>query len=348
MYTALYRLAVRPFLFKMDPEDAHTKALALLEKVSRSKTLSALVTRLFAVQNKRLERNVMGITFPNPVGLAAGFLKEVVGLEALEAIGFGFLELGTFTPFPQEGNPRPRMFRLPEDLAIINRMGFNNTGAIAAGKALREGGVLKIPVGVSLGKGKETPIENAANDYCFGLAKLYSHADFFVLNVSSPNTPNLRLLQKKEALNGILQPVSERRKERCEKFGQPFKPILLKIAPDVLFEELKVISECVAKNGLNGLVVANTTVTRFGLKNQNRSEPGGLSGKPLFVRSLELVDKAKNLLPDLTIIGSGGIMNREDASNLLEAGADLIQIYTGLVYNGPGLIREINTELLRQ
>lgn len=342
----LYKKIVRPRLFKMDPEDAHNFVMNQLERVSQSRLFCRAMSTAFTVKDKRLERTRMGITFPNPVGLAAGFSKYGTGLQALEALGFGFLEIGGVTPLPQDGNPKPRMFRLEEDFALINRMGFNNPGFLALLQTLRYGGALNVPLAINIGKGKETPLEHSEKDYCECLERLYHHADFFVLNVSSPNTPGLRTLQTPEALDRILGAV-ERTRLGLFFESRIKKPVLVKVAPDLDEDQLKKIVEIAVNREMDGLIVANTTMTRVGLKSKNQIETGGLSGPPLFERALKLVSLVKELAPELTVIASGGISTSADAWYMLDqAKADLVQIYTALVFEGPGVVREINRGIL--
>ncbi len=348
MYTTLYEKYLWPRLKLMDPENAHDLVTDKLEKISRSRLLCLAIALLLKVEDKRLERKCMGITFPNPVGLAAGFSKYGIGLPALETLGFGFLELGGITPLPQDGKPKPRMFRLEEDRALINRMGFNNPGAHTLRNTLRNTRRIRSPIAINLGKGIDTPVERAAEDYCDGLKILYEEADFFVINVSSPNTPGLRTLQDPEALNPLLREINFTRNQIVGRANLEIKPILVKIAPDIEDDKLEPIIECVMINSMQGLVLTNTTMKREGLVSENQREVGGLSGKPLRDRALTLVNKTKELAPFLTVIGVGGIFTGEDAWNMMvQAGADLVQVYTGLVYKGPGLVRRINKELLQ-
>lgn len=348
MYTEIYKRWLRPTLFAMDPEDAHDRATKLLEKVSRSRLLCFALKTALRVNDKRLNRTRMGITFPNPVGLAAGFSKYGIGLSALEACGFGFLELGGVTPLPQEGNQKPRMFRLEEDSALINRMGFNNPGVSGLIENTRASFV-NIPLGINIGKGKDTPLEDAHCDYESCLERLYPYADFFVINVSSPNTPGLRTLQSPEALSRILDGVETKRLTITHVYGGVRKPILVKVAPDLDLDNLDRIIKCVFTSGMDGMVVANTTTSRKGLTSKHKDEVGGLSGPPLFERCCTLVGYVKNKAPSLTVIASGGISSAEDAWRLIKyCKADLVQIYTDLVYEGPGLVREINKGLLNE
>lgn len=348
MYTEIYERWLRPKLFTMDPEDAHNRATEILEKVSRSRLLCFGLKTALQIKDKRLVRTRMGITFPNPVGLAAGFSKYGTGLPALKACGFGFLELGGVTPLPQDGNPQPRMFRLEEDYALINRMGLNNPGIEGLKNNLASSGALDIPIGINIGKGKDTSLERAEDDYCACLERLYTDADFFVLNISSPNTPGLRTLQNPEVLNRMLKAIMIKRMELSLRHRDR-KPILVKIAPDLDLDMLDEIIRCVIQNGMNGMVVANTTTSRKGLTGKYKDEAGGLSGRLLFERCCTLVGYVKDKAPNLTVIASGGIFSAADAWRLIKyCKADLLQIYAGLVYKGPGLVREINKGLLNE
>lgn len=297
--------------------------------------------QLYAVEDKRLEREVFGLKFRNPVGLAAGFDKDAKLYKELSHFGFGFIEIGTLTPKAQDGNPKKRLFRLKEDSAIINRMGFNNGGVDAAVLRLqRNNGVL---IGGNIGKNKLTPNEEATGDYEYCFAALYDHVDYFVVNVSSPNTPNLRALQDKEPLTVLLQTIQNQNKAMPKQ-----KPILLKIAPDLTDEQLLDIIDIVAVTQIAGVIATNTTISREGLQSENQTEMGGLSGKPLTKRATEVIrflsEKSNKAFP---IIGVGGIHTVEDAIEKLEAGASLLQLYTGFIYEGPALIKAINKQLLK-
>ncbi|MGB2514438.1 MAG: quinone-dependent dihydroorotate dehydrogenase, partial [Flavobacteriaceae bacterium] len=293
-------------------------------------------------KHPKLEREVFGLKFPNPVGLAAGFDKNAVLYKALSNFGFGFIEIGTITPKAQPGNPKKRLFRLKEDEAIINRMGFNNEGVEAAIKRLKSNS--KVLIGGNIGKNKTTPYEQAADDYIYCFNALFDYVDYFVVNVSSPNTPNLRALQDKAPLTHLLTTLSAINKEK-----QHPKPILLKIAPDLSNAQLDDIITIVSETKIDGLIATNTTLNREGLKSENKAETGGLSGKPLNKRSTEVIryiaEKSKNAFP---IIGVGGIHSAEDALEKIKAGASLVQLYTGFVYEGPALIKRINQLVLSQ
>jgi dihydroorotate dehydrogenase len=303
-----------------------------------------LISGIYGYSNPRLARTVFGIHFPNPVGLAAGFDKNAKLIDEFAALGFGFIEVGTVTPKGQEGNPTPRLFRLPEDEALINRMGFNNEG-LEAMKMRLLARRSKVIVGGNLGKNKVTPNEQAEEDYCLGFEALYEVVDYFVVNVSSPNTPNLRALQEKEPLKKLLVRLQALNGTKPEP-----KPILLKIAPDLTNEQLDDVIEIVLETSLAGVIATNTTLSREGLKSADGlcAEAGGLSGRPLRVRSTEVIrylhQKSGGKFP---IVGVGGIHSAEDALEKLKAGASLIQIYTGFIYEGPGLIQEINRAIVK-
>ena len=300
---------------------------------------------MFNFEDQRLEREVFGLKFKNPVGLAAGFDKNAELIDDFSNLGFGFIEIGTLTPKGQPGNPQPRLFRLPQDEALINRMGFNNEGVESAVERLknRKSNIL---VGGNIGKNKVTPNENALNDYIICFEKLYDHVDYFVVNVSSPNTPGLRDLQEKEPLTNLLQALQD----ECNK-KQAQKPILLKIAPDLTESQLDDIIEITQKLNLDGLIISNTTIDRSGLRTNAKKVAsigaGGLSGKPVFNKSNEVLKYIRRHLPLVHIIAVGGIHSAQDAVEKIQSGANLVQIYTGLVYEGPALIKRINKELLK-
>lgn len=354
----MYKSLIKPLLFLSDPEEIHNKVfkwikfamgLPLAEKISKG---------LYSVNDKKLEKEVFGIKFPNPVGLAAGFDKDAKLFNELACLGFGFIEIGTLTPKPQPGNEKPRLFRLPEDEAIINRMGFNNQGVEVAVQRLKNKNQ-HIIIGGNIGKNKLTPNEEAVNDYEYCFRALYDYVDYFVVNVSSPNTPNLRDLQEKEPLTKLLLRLKEINRELAAKTKVKLRdkgegrPILLKIAPDLSNSQLDDIIEIVKTSGIDGVIATNTTISRENLKTaKNKIEAigsGGLSGKPLTKRSTEVIkylsEKSAKAFP---IIGVGGIHSPEDAKEKLDAGADLIQIYTGFIYEGPGLVKRINKYLINK
>ncbi len=338
----MYKTIIRPILFCFDPEKVHHFTFSLIRNFSKLPGFKNLFKKLYLVEDQKLERELFGLKFKNPVGLAAGFDKDAKLYNELSNFGFGFVEIGTLTPKPQDGNPKKRLFRLKEDTAIINRMGFNNGGVTEAVERLKKNkGVL---IGGNIGKNKITPNENAVEDYKICFEALFDHVDYFVVNVSSPNTPNLRALQDKEPLTNLLKAL------QVLNFQKPkTKPILLKIAPDLTDEQLLDIIEIVATTKIDGVISTNTTISRDGLKSDNKSEMGGLSGKPLTNRSTEVIrflaEKSNKAFP---IIGVGGIHSAKDALEKLEAGADLLQLYTGFIYEGPKLIKAINKALLKK
>lgn len=346
----MYKL-LRWFLFKMDAEKAHHFTLRSLRLLIKIPFVKWIMAKLYAVEDKRLERNVFGLTFKNPVGLAAGLDKNAECIEAFAAVGFGFVEIGTVTPLPQPGNEKPRLFRLIEDKAIINRMGFNNEGMDAVKdniiKSQTSNLKSQIIIGGNIGKNKLTSNEQAVDDYVKCFDTLYDVVDYFVVNVSSPNTPNLRVLQEKEPLKHILFSLQERNKLQKKQ-----KPILLKIAPDLTEEQLDDIIEIVSETKLAGVVATNTTISRDNLSTDKirveQMGAGGLSGKPLTQKSTEIIRyihrKSAGRIP---IIAVGGIMTAQDALDKLNAGAVLVQLYTGFIYEGPDLIKETNRCLLK-
>jgi len=305
-----------------------------------------MVRSIYVVNDKRLERKLFGLTFPNPVGLAAGFDKDAKLFDELSHFGFSFIEIGTLTPKAQPGNEKPRMFRLPEDEALINRMGFNNEGVEAAVKRLKHRST-KVIIGGNIGKNKITPNEDAAKDYELCFEALFDHVDYFAVNVSSPNTPNLRALQEKEPLTQLLNNLKmlNSRKEKP-------KPILLKIAPDLTNEQLDDIIDIVKQTNIDGVIATNTTISREGLITPNQKletiGAGGLSGKPLTKRATEVVrylsEQSNKTFP---IIAVGGIYTAADALEKLNAGASLVQVYTGFIYEGPGIVKRINKGILK-
>lgn len=336
----MYKFFIRPILFLYDPEKVHSFTFSLI-KFLNIIGFGTIFRWIYRTKDPKLERELFGIKFPNPVGLAAGFDKEAKLFKELSNFGFGFIEIGTITPKGQEGNPKKRLFRLKKDNAIINRMGFNNEGVENAVKRLRT--KKNIIIGGNIGKNKLTPNQDAINDYLICFEKLFDHVDYFVVNVSSPNTPNLRELQDKEPLKRLLQ----RLMDNNDKKDEP-KPILLKIAPDLSNDQLLDIIEIVRDTKIDGVIATNTTITREGLLSEYKKETGGLSGKPLRQRSTEVIqflsDNSKDSFP---IIGVGGIHSPEDALEKLKAGASLIQLYTGFIYEGPVLIKKINKAILK-
>jgi dihydroorotate dehydrogenase len=338
---------IKPILFQFDPEKIHYVVFALLKFANKIPGVSALIRAMYVVEDPRLERTLFGLKFKNPVGLGAGFDKDAKAIDELANLGFGFIEIGTITPLAQAGNDKPRLFRLPEDEALINRMGFNNGGMEAAVERLklRESTVL---VGGNIGKNKLTPNENATDDYVKSFNALFDHVDYFTVNVSSPNTPNLRALQEKEPLKQLLQTLKDINNTKPTP-----KPILLKIAPDLTNEQLDDIVEIVQETKIDGVIATNTTILRENLKTSASTIEaigmGGLSGKPVRERSTEVIQYLANKSnKSFPIIGVGGIHSAEDAIEKLEAGASLLQIYSGFIYEGPALIKRINKALLEK
>ncbi|MTI29439.1 quinone-dependent dihydroorotate dehydrogenase [Xanthovirga aplysinae] len=342
----MYKNLIRPFLFRMAPEKAHHFTFNTIQKLFKLPGVSSFCRQLYCVSDKRLEREVFGLKFPNPVGLAAGLDKDAKLVDQLSSLGFGFIEIGTLTPKPQPGNAQPRLFRLPEDQSLINRMGFNNEGVEAAVKRLRNRNS-KVLIGGNIGKNKVTPNEEAVKDYEFCFNALFNVVDYFVVNVSSPNTPNLRALQEKRPLMALLAHL----KKLNEKKNHP-KPILLKIAPDLTNEQLDDIIEIAKNVEIDGVIATNTTISREKLKATSEEleeiGAGGLSGKVLGPRSTEVIrylhDNSNGAFP---IIGVGGIHSAEDALEKLRAGASLVQVYTGFIYEGPSLVKRINQKILK-
>jgi dihydroorotate dehydrogenase len=378
----LYRRLIRPVLFTQDAEEAHERTMRALSWASRSEVLSDVLATFFGAPELPLE--AFGVKFPNPVGVAAGMDKEARAVPIWEALGFGFTELGAVTWQPQPGNPAPRLFRAVSDEAIVNRMGFNNPGAQAVAETLAgwrsRGRWPPHPVGINLGKSKATPLAQAAEDYARSFDALWPHVDFFVINVSSPNTPNLRQLQDKAALDEILTAIQEVQRRRMtdgksaalgvpplggsqeaqsrraasgNPAASPPKPVLVKVAPDLSFEALDEILELAGPRQISGLVATNTTITRPATEDaalqRIYAEAGGLSGRPLRARSTEVVRHLyRQTRGSLPIIGVGGIFNDADAWEKITAGASLIQLYTGMVYEGPGTARAIVSGLIRR
>ncbi|MDC7996266.1 quinone-dependent dihydroorotate dehydrogenase [Altibacter sp. HG106] len=347
----MYKQLIRPILFCFNPEKVHHitfKALRGLHRLGLGSLFAARQTR-----HESLQRKAFGLTFPNPVGLAAGFDKDAKLYKELSGLGFGFIEIGTLTPRPQPGNPKKRLFRLKQDGAIINRMGFNNEGVDAAVARLKKNGkVAEVPlnkrvlIGGNIGKNKTTPNDQAVSDYEYCFTALFEYVDYFVVNVSSPNTPNLRELQDKEPLTQLLNTLQVLNKKHSEALKQTTKPILLKIAPDLSESQLRDIIDIVAETKINGLIATNTSIGRDGLTSENRNEVGGLSGKPLTKRATDVIRfLTKESDGTIPIIGVGGIHSAADAEEKLAAGACLVQLYTGFIYEGPKLIEAIcNTQ----
>lgn len=343
----MYKLLIRPFFFLFDPEKIHHFAFSSIKLVLAIPGMKFLWRKMYVIEDKRLEREVFGLKFPNPVGLAAGFDKDGKLFNELAYCGFGFVEVGTVTPKPQEGNPKPRLFRLPADQGLINRMGFNNAGVDQLAGRLKTRNNQLI-IGGNIGKNKVTENEDAVQDYLTCFHALYEVVDYFVVNVSSPNTPNLRALQDKGPLMEILTTLQKENQTKIKP-----KPILLKIAPDLNDNQLNDIVEIVNESGIAGVIATNTTVSREGLATDSAMVDtigaGGLSGKPVRKRSTEVIRYlAEKSNKSFAIIGVGGIFSAEHALEKLDAGADLVQVYTGFVYEGPGMVKKINQGLLKR
>ena len=334
----LYPL-VRKFFFALDAETAHGIGMSGVSLLNASGLAGLIIKPV-----KPCPVEVMGLTFPNPVGLAAGLDKNGDHIDGLARLGFGFLEIGTITPRPQDGNPRPRLFRIPEAQGIINRMGFNNGGVdrllenVRAAQFPKKGGIL----GINIGKNATTPIENAADDYLICLEKVYNDASYIAINISSPNTKNLRELQKDDALDDLLAQLKARQEQLAEKHGK-YVPMALKIAPDLDDVQIGAIADALRRHRMDGVIATNTTLSRDtveGLPNAN--ETGGLSGAPVFRKSTDVLKKLSTALAgELPIIGVGGIMGGEDAAEKIHAGASLVQFYSGFIYRGPDLVSEV-------
>jgi dihydroorotate dehydrogenase len=346
----LYKSLIRPLLFRKDPETSHETILRLL---ARLEFLYGTLEDFYKVEDERLVVKIGPLTFPNPVGLAGGFDKNALAPKTISAFGFGFMEVGAITAQAQPGNPKPRLYRLPEDDALINRLGFNNEGAAAIairlGRLRARGGWPKIPLGINIGRTKIVETKDAVSDFLSCFTQLFPHGDFFTLNVSSPNTPNLRDLQEKTLLRDLLSAMQEKNRTLAADAQIDIKPVFVKIAPDMEFSQVDEIIEVVEQAKLSGIVATNATAfMREGLKSRNGPEPGGLSGRPItalvtkFISHIYQVTRGR-----LPIIGVGGIFNAQDAYDKIRAGANAVQIYTGWVFEGPGAVKRINRGLLR-
>ena len=341
----MYKLLFKPLLFLLEPEAAHRLTIKIFNLILSIPRCATLFKKFYFIDDPKLKVHLWGLEFPNPVGLAAGFDKDGKYFGTMSHLGFGFIEIGTVTPLPQPGNDKPRLFRLPQDLGLINRMGFNNDGVGAMVSRLRNRKNNTILIGGNIGKNKITPNENATDDYVICFEALFDLVDYFVVNVSSPNTPGLRELQEKAPLTHLLATLMDENNKK----GKP-KPILLKIAPDLTDTQLDDIIDIVRETGIHGIIATNTTLDRGNLTEDITSiGMGGLSGAPLRDRSTEVIryisQKSEGRVP---IIGVGGITTATDALEKLKAGASLIQVYTGLIYEGPGLVKEINKAILKR
>ena len=338
----MYKKLILPFLFLFDPEKIHNLTFFLLKTIFKIPFLGFLTKLYYKVENDKLKRNLFGLTFPNPVGIAAGFDKNATHISEFEKFGFGFIEIGTVTPKPQKGNPKKRLFRLKQDNAVINRMGFNNDGVTKIKNRLR--GNYKVIIGGNIGKNKITPNSEAKKDYLICFKELYEHVDYFVVNVSSPNTPGLRELQSREFLSDLFIDLNKFRYNK-----KNIKPILLKISPDLNEDKIVELLEVIKQNKIDGIIATNTTTNFPDLISDNKIEKGGLSGSPLYDKSNDVISFiSKKTNGKLPIIGVGGILTPKEAIKKIEAGAHLIQLYTGIIYEGPGIANKINKELLNQ
>ncbi|MDY3548113.1 quinone-dependent dihydroorotate dehydrogenase [Riemerella anatipestifer] len=339
----MYKAIIRPLLFRFDPEEVHHFSFKFIKNIFKIPLVSQLVKSRYVIENPKLEREVFGLKFKNPVGLAAGFDKDAKLYKELSAFGFGFVEIGTVTPKPQPGNDKKRLFRLKEDEAVINRMGFNNGGVEDVVERLKANNN-EVIIGGNIGRNKITDNARAEEDYIICFNVLYDYVDYFVVNVSSPNTPNLRDLQEKEPLTKLLNLLQIENQKKIKQ-----KPILLKIAPDLTDSQLLDVIDIVKETNIAGVIATNTTISREGLKSSAKNEVGGLSGKPLRKRATEVIkflsEKSGGAFP---IIGVGGIHSEDDALEKLKAGASLVQLYTGFIYEGPALIKRINKKVLSE
>ena len=342
----MYKLIIRPFLFRFSPEVAHKITFSLLSILGKIQPLAFFVKKIYQVQSPTLQRNIAGLRFQNPIGLAAGLDKDADVFDELGLLGFGFIEIGTVTPKPQPGNPKPRLFRLKKDKALINRMGFNNKGVDYSIEKLKKRKDKNLIIGGNIGKNKITPLDKAEDDYLISFEKLFPYVDYFVINVSSPNTPNLRELQNKKPLTKLITNILKLNNNKTLP-----KPVFLKIAPDLTTSQLKDIIEIINDSDLTGVIATNTTISRIDLKEENIEYigAGGLSGLPLKNKSTEIIKFLRsNLKQNKKIIGVGGIFSPDDAIEKIEAGADLIQIFTSFIYEGPSLIKRINKAIIRK
>jgi dihydroorotate dehydrogenase len=345
----LYKNLIRPLLFLGDPEKTHEQTLALLSRIT---PFEPLLEQMFSVRDARLQVRLGPLLFPNPVGLAGGFDKNGIAVRTVAAFGFGFMEIGAVTALAQPGNPKPRLYRLSQDQALINRLGFNNEGAAAIAarlKALRENGnPLKIPLGINLGRSKIVETKDAVADFLSAFDQVYPYGDFFTLNVSSPNTPQLRDLQEKNLLQGLLRAIQEKNRELAGRFAHKLKPVLVKIAPDMEFSQVDDIIDVTLSEKISGVIATNATAYLRETLTSASKEPGGLSGKPLRALATSFVRHLYRAVGvNLPIIGVGGIFSAEDAYEKIKAGASAVQIYTGFVYEGPAAVRRINQGLIR-
>jgi len=349
----LWQHLLRPILFRFDPEWTHYFSMGTFGIANRVWPVDSLTRKCFCIQDSALNTECLGLRFDNPIGLAAGFDKDARWYRPLSSLGFGHVEVGTITAHPQPGNPRPRLFRLVKDRAIINRMGFNNKGSEFAADSFKRSDKPDCVLGINIGKSKITPIEGAVDDYLQSLDRLYEFADYVTINVSSPNTPGLRQLQDREPLLNLLSQLTARSKEISRERGCDARPILLKIAPDLNEHQLDDIVQILIESKADGVIATNTTVSRVGLKTPparvEEIGAGGLSGQPLSLQSRNVVKHLYSQLQgSIPVIGVGGIMNGDDAWHMICSGASLIQVYTGFIYGGPGFVAGLNRFLSRR
>lgn len=340
---SVYHRLLKPYMFRKEAEEAHHLTMSWMRKAMAVPGMASFFRARYRMEDPRLRRHIMGLDFPNPVGLAAGFDKDGRYIDLIPYMGFGFAEIGTVTPLPQEGNPRPRLFRLPEDEALINRMGFNNDGIQAMVRRLENRQSRDFIIGGNIGKNKDTPNEEAFRDYVICFDALKKLVDFFVINVSSPNTPGLRELQNEESLKKIVGSVQDRNESAI--------PVLLKVAPDMDLRMLESVIRVVEETGITGLISHNTTVRRDGLMTSaseiEKTGAGGLSGRPLDAYFGDRTAETKERLSsEKVLVASGGIHDTDSAIRNLQAGADLVEVYTGMIYQGPGFVKSILKEIL--
>ena len=333
---------LRKILFLFDAEQIHEFSTISIKILNKIPYLKNILSKFYRVENKILERKILGLKFKNPIGLAAGFDKNAELYNDFSIFGFGFIEIGTVTPLPQPGNPKKRIFRLVEDKSLINRLGFNNKGLDVVSKNLKNKG--NLIVGANIGKNFFTENSEGIDDYLKCLSVLHNYVDYFAINISSPNTKNLRDFHNQELLKPLLEKLINYNQKQ-----KKYKPLLLKISPDIDEDQLNQIINITTELGLDGIIATNTTISRISLKSNNKNEKGGLSGEPLKERSNEVIRLLrKKLGPNFPIIGVGGVMTPEDAIEKIKSGADLIQLYTGFVYEGPNIVKRINKALISQ
>jgi dihydroorotate dehydrogenase len=344
----LYQSLFRPVFFRMQPETAHHLTIEMLKLAQAFPGVIPIMARFFAPSLPQTPVEAFGLKFSNPIGLAAGYDKDGEVIEGLAALGFGHVEIGTVTPRPQPGNPGVRVFRIPEEEAVINRMGFPNRGSEFMLNKLRQARRRGTVVGVNLGKNKTTPLEEAPADYLRLLEDFAQQADYLVINISSPNTPGLRQLQSFAALDALLQQIAARRAELEVQLSRRL-PVLVKLAPDLSNTEIDDALAAIQNSRMDGVVASNTSISRQGLRSEKGREEGGLSGRPLTARSTEMVQYIhRHTNGRLPIVGVGGVMNVHDMQEKLDAGACLVQVYTGMIYAGPGLVQQILNELAKE